>query len=63
MICISIIQFTTVLTTVENVELPLLVSGISSKEARKLSEAKLDDVGLNGPLICQENYLVVKGKE
>ena len=35
-----------VLTTVENVELPLLVSGISPKEARKLSEAKLDDVGL-----------------
>ena len=35
-----------VLTTVENVELPLLVSGTSAKEARKLSEAKLDDVGL-----------------
>ena len=35
-----------VLTTVENVELPLLVSGISAKKARKLSEAKLDDVGL-----------------
>jgi len=35
-----------VLTTVENVELPLLVSGSSAKEARKRSEAKLDDVGL-----------------
>jgi len=35
-----------VLTTVENVELPLLVSGTSPKEARKKSEAKLDDVGL-----------------
>ena len=35
-----------VLTTVENVELPLLVSGTSAKDARKLSEAKLDDVGL-----------------
>ncbi|MBN32858.1 MAG: macrolide ABC transporter ATP-binding protein [Dehalococcoidia bacterium] len=35
-----------VLTTVENVELPLLVSGTSAKEARKKSEAKLDDVGL-----------------
>ena len=35
-----------VLTTVENVELPLLVSGTSPKKARKLSEAKLDDVGL-----------------
>lgn len=35
-----------VLTTVENVELPLLVSGTSAKEARKLSEEKLDDVGL-----------------
>ena len=35
-----------VLTTVENVELPLLVSGTSAKKARKLSEAKLDDVGL-----------------
>tara|TARA_B100000941_G_scaffold194592_1_gene140941 strand:+ start:823 stop:1617 length:795 start_codon:yes stop_codon:yes gene_type:complete len=35
-----------VLTAVENVELPLLVSGTSPKEARKLSEAKLDDVGL-----------------
>ena len=35
-----------VLTTVENVELPLLVSGTSAKDARKKSEAKLDDVGL-----------------
>ena len=35
-----------VLTSVENVELPLLVSGYSSKEARKISEGKLDDVGL-----------------
>ena len=35
-----------VLTTVENVELPLLVSGTSPRQARKLSEAKLDDVGL-----------------
>ena len=35
-----------VLTSVENVELPLLVSGFSAKEARKRSEGKLDDVGL-----------------
>ena len=35
-----------VLTSVENVELPLLVSGFSTKEARKISEGKLDDVGL-----------------
>ncbi|HJN58583.1 MAG TPA: ABC transporter ATP-binding protein [Dehalococcoidia bacterium] len=35
-----------VLTSVENVELPLLVSGYSAKEARKRSEGKLDDVGL-----------------
>jgi putative ABC transport system ATP-binding protein len=35
-----------VLTSLENVELPLLVSGSSAKQARKASEAKLDDVGL-----------------
>lgn len=35
-----------VLTTVENVELPLLVSGMSSKQARMKSESKLNDVGL-----------------
>ena len=35
-----------VLTSVENVELPLLVTGFSAKEARKRSEGKLDDVCL-----------------
>ena len=46
-----------VLTTVENVELPLLVSGISPKE-EKMSEAKLDDVGLfNGHSFARRSYL------
>jgi putative ABC transport system ATP-binding protein len=36
-----------VLTAVENVELPLLVSGTSSKEARKKAEKVLDMVGLS----------------
>jgi ABC-type lipoprotein export system ATPase subunit len=35
-----------VLSAVENVELPLLVSGIGSKEARKLSIAALERVGI-----------------
>ena len=36
-----------VLSSVENVEMPLLVSGISSKEARRRSLAQLDVVGLS----------------
>jgi ABC-type lipoprotein export system ATPase subunit len=35
-----------VLTTVENVELPLLVAGVRAAEARRKSEAALDLVGL-----------------
>jgi len=37
-----------VLSAVENVELPLLVSGVSQKEARRRSMAALERVGLDG---------------
>lgn len=36
-----------VLTSVENVELPLLVSGTSGKKARSIAMAKLEEVGLS----------------
>jgi putative ABC transport system ATP-binding protein len=51
------------LTAVENVETPLLLSGVRSGLAREQAKMLLRELGMGGFIICLKNFLAVNSRE